>query len=690
MLDRSILETAGEGIVSLDARGSLTYVNPAAAELLGALPKDLLGRDARDFWVQSNCYPQVDNWSKLPIQQIMDGDIQLSSGTAAFKRSDDTQFPVEFLARPLIVSSSLKGIVLTFHDITEKLEGRRALEESESQFRELSENSLVGVYVIQEDIFTYVNPRLAEIFGYKREEIIGKMGPLDLSSPESRTGVKTNVEKRISGEVESIHYMIRGLRKDGTKIDVELFGNRSLYHGTPGVIGTLLDITSRIDAEGQIQYQAYYDTLTGLPNRRLFNDRLDHALKTADRQDQKLALLCLDLDRFKQVNDSLGHETGDALLRSVCARIQNTIHDNDTLARLGGDELAIVLERIEGVEMAAAISAQVLALFEKPFDVGPHKLFIAASMGISIYPEDGETGANLVKHADAAMYTAKKQGGAAYEFYRPAMTASSAEWLELETALRRAVEQKQLRLYFQPQVDLRSGKIIGAEALVRWLHPDKGLISPIKFIPIAEATGQIVEVGDWVIKEACRHLRNWQADGLTIEQLAINLSGVQVVRGDVVDSLRQAIEETGIDPSMLELEITENSIMEYTEDVQGVLLSLRNLGVSLAIDDFGTGYSSLSYLKQLPIDKLKIDRSFVMGIPEDTSDIAIIKAVISLGNVLGLEIVAEGVEKPSQRNIILENGCHIGQGYLFSPPLPAEEFTDFVRKNRLTDDTSGH
>jgi diguanylate cyclase (GGDEF)-like protein/PAS domain S-box-containing protein len=675
--NESILNSAREGIVGLDAKGCHLFVNPAAALMLGAQAGELNGRNNRDFW----------SVGEHVLEEILSAEKETGrSDIAEFKRLDGKRFPVEFSVMPMRQAQGVSGAVLIFRDITESQRIEKALQESESKFRGLSEQSLVGIYVIQDGIFAYVNPCLAQIFGYERNELEGKLGPQQLTHPDDWQMVDENLTSRLVGDSSAINYSIRGIRKDGEMIHLELLGSASIYKGRPAVIGTLLDTSLRKEAEEKVKYQAYYDQLTGLPNRRLFNDRLDHALKNAQRGLQRIALLFLDLDRFKKVNDSLGHPVGDGLLQKVSSRVEKVIRENDTLARLGGDEFAIVLEHIEGPETAAFVARKVLNSFEKPFDVQGHNLFMGTTVGICIYPDDGQDADALIKHADAAMYQAKRWGRATYAFYKPEMTTYATEWLALETALRSAIKHSQLLLHFQPQVDLRNGAIVGAEALVRWQHPERGLISPDVFIPLAEESGMILDIGDWVLNEACRLLKSWQQNELKLGKMAVNLSGIQVVRGNILQGVKKILDKTKIEASCLELEITENSIMEHTDEVLKTLHGLRQLGVSLAIDDFGTGYSSLNYLKQLPIDKLKIDRSFVMDIPDDANDVAITKAVISLAKVLGLDLVAEGVETATQSAFLLDNGCTTGQGYLFSPPVPPEVFCEYLRENKRWSD----
>jgi diguanylate cyclase len=430
----------------------------------------------------------------------------------------------------------------------------------------------------------------------------------------------------------------------------------------------------RKNAEDKLARLAQYDPLTNLANRALFHDRLEHALARAERHEGMLALLFLDLDRFKAVNDTLGHVGGDALLKQVGHRVSARMRESDTVARLGGDEFAIIIEDVIEARDAARVADDLVKILSEPFIVNEHEIPMHVSIGIAVSPPS--KGDRLIKDADAAMYRAKREGGNNHQFYTEEMNVQASERLMLERDLRHALDRDELLLHYQPQVDLATGDIVGAEALLRWQHHERGLVSPADFIPVLAETGLIIPVGEWVLEEACRQVGAWHDSGFAQIRIAVNLSARQLPRGDLVDAVERALEESGLDPGCLELEITESLLVEDSEAGLRAVDLLKNAvgGLSISIDDFGTGYSSLSRLKALPIERLKIDRSFIDGVTTDSGDAAITAAVISLGHSLRLQVTAEGVETAEQLAFLREQDCDEAQGFYFSRPLPACEF----------------
>jgi predicted signal transduction protein with EAL and GGDEF domain len=459
------------------------------------------------------------------------------------------------------------------------------------------------------------------------------------------------------------------------------------------------------ESNEQIRALAYQDGLTGLPNRRLLNEHLEKVLARARRKSTEFAVLFIDVDNFKLINDTVGHQAADAVLRQLADSLSELIRSDDVLAlymdnecdlsatltiepivdsvlsRLGGDEFIILLPDTRDRFAAGAVAQRVLKHLEQPIRVEGHEVFVTASVGIATYPEDGLTSEILIRNADTAMYHAKQQGKAAFQYYSAAMNAASVERLTLESGLRRAIEDRTLELYYQPQIDLHTGRIIGAEALLRWSHPQRGFISPATFIPIAEDSGLILQIGEWVINEACRQGAEWQLAGLPRIPIAVNVSGVQFRRQDLCGIVGAALAKSRLHPAMLRIEITESVIVSVRDRAVDVLAQLRELGIGVALDDFGTGYSSLSYLKSFPIDQLKIDRSFVAEMLTDHTTASIVEAIVSMTRILGLTVLAEGVEDESQVAFLRQLGCDAMQGFFVSPAIPAEEFAALLRKS---------
>jgi diguanylate cyclase (GGDEF)-like protein len=444
--------------------------------------------------------------------------------------------------------------------------------------------------------------------------------------------------------------------------------------------GTVQDITDRKHIELQLEHMAYHDSLTGLPNRALMRDRLSHALAKARRVGGRMAVLFLDLDRFKTINDSLGHDVGDRLLRQVSERLERHKREEDTLARLGGDEFTLLLEDVADAEHAAAVAIKLHAALREGFRLDGRELFVTASVGISMYPGDGDDADTLMKHADAAMYRAKEMGRDGYHFYSRELSRQAEERLQLESDLRRALDSDALQLHFQPIVDLTSGRIAAVEALVRWQHPQRGLLAPAEFIPLAEESGLCMAIGRHVLRLACAQSRDWHDAGVPRVRIMVNLSARQFGEDNLAGDIAALLTEYGLKPSCLGLEITEHVLLKDDERVNAGLRDLHELGVPVAIDDFGQGHSALAYLKRLTISTLKIDRSFVRDLTTDPNDAAIVEAVVAMGHTLNLKIVAEGVETAEQAERLRAAGCDLGQGYLFESAVPADQVPALIAR----------
>lgn len=446
---------------------------------------------------------------------------------------------------------------------------------------------------------------------------------------------------------------------------------------------------SRIRRAIEVENLARRDYLTGLPNRALLAERLEHALTLADREARTLAVLFLDLDRFKHINDSMGHSVGDHLLKQVAQRLSAVVRREDTLVRMGGDEFVVLMEHFHHERDAALLADKVIQSLAAPLEVNDLPVYLTTSIGISLYPRDARSAEGLISNADAAMYRAKESGRNAYQFYTPELTRIAREQVTLVSDLKHALERQELELHYQPQVGIADGRIFGVEALLRWRHGAVGLIAPDRFIPLAEDTGLIIPIGEWVLRGACGQAQRWLEAGLPLERISVNLAGPQIQRGDIVATVERILADTGLPPGKLELEVTESFVMGREDAAITTLRRLRRLGITIAVDDFGTGYSSLSRLKQLPIDRLKIDRSFVQDLPHDEDDTAIARAVIALGHSLGLRVIAEGVETAAQAQFLLDEGCQEAQGYYYSRPVPAAEVADLVGGNGLARSAPG-
>ncbi|HDS1681323.1 TPA: EAL domain-containing protein [Pseudomonas putida] len=534
------------------------------------------------------------------------------------------------------------------------------------------DSTLEGVLVTdRQGLIVHVNRAFMRITGYQQDEVLGQR-PSKFKS--GRHGVPFYQQiyaalaekgewsgeiwnRRKSGEIYPQWQTICAIHDDS--------GELSHY------VAVFSDISAIRHTEQELAYLAHHDPLTGLPNRLLFNDRAEQALAAAQANKRGCALLLLDLDHFQSINDGLGHTIGDQLLKLVGERLRETVGNTVTLARLGGDEFGVLAENCQQVGQAGKLAQGIIERMREPFEFDGHRLFISASVGISLFPNDALSAEQLLRNADSALFKAKGNGRACYALYTEELTAHAQHRVETASELRRALAKDELRVFFQPVHDLFTAKMVGVEALVRWQHPERGLVPPGEFIPIAERTGLIAEVDAWVLRESCRQMVQWQEQGRALEFVAVNISSRLFGQRELYRQVADVLHETGLDPALLELEVTESAVMEDPEVALEQLHRLRELGLNLAIDDFGTGYSSLLRLKRLPVQKLKIDQGFVAGLPLDDDDIAIVRVIIALARSMGMQVHAEGIEQSEQARFLLEQQCQLGQGYWFGRPVPA-------------------
>ncbi|MCP5221530.1 MAG: EAL domain-containing protein [Zoogloeaceae bacterium] len=571
-----------------------------------------------------------------------------------------------------------------FISVVEDISEQHRLAVARQQAAAVFESTREGIIItdLQRRIQT-VNPAFSDITGYSAEEAIGKTPAMLRSGHMS--------EELYQGMWESLHVLghwqgeVLNRRKNG-ELFPELLTISTVRDpaGQPTQYVALLTDLSRLrQSEAQLAHLAHYDPLTDLPNRLLVQSRLDHALDTAQRENGRLAVLFIDLDRFKDVNDSLGHPVGDELLVAIAQRMRARLRESDTLARLGGDEFLVVLEDIHRPEDAAEVAQGLIRLQDAPIRLpSGHEVYVGVSIGISLYPNDGDSTTELIRQADAAMYQAKSQGRNTFRFYTAALTEAADQRLAMEGRLRRALQAGEFVVHYQPQFVAATGEVVGCEALVRWQDPDGGLVPPANFIPLAEDTGLIVPLGRWVLETACAQAQAWREAGVADLVMAVNLSGRQLQQRDLVSVVAEALERSALPPDRLKLELTESMIMDHGDEAIALLHSLKALGVSLSIDDFGTGYSSLAYLKRFPIDEMKIDRGFVRDTPDNASDAEIVATIVAMGRNLKLRVVAEGVETQQQLDFLIGLGCNACQGYLVSPGLSAADFERFLAHER--------
>ncbi|HET7436512.1 MAG TPA: EAL domain-containing protein, partial [Thermoanaerobaculia bacterium] len=662
---RNIFDYASVGIYQSTRDGRFITANPSLARMLGYdSVEDLLARSLEDVY-----------WDPAEREQLIlrfEPVGYASNHELRWRRKDGSPIWVQLNAHAI---ESQRGVLYFegfVYDITERKEAEETLSKQSAAIMA----SMDGIGIVNDRLeFTYANESLAKLFGYPNAQILLGRSLCDLYEPHEQVRLITSIVPTVSqrgrwrGEAT-------GLRRDGASFPQEM-SLTAIDGGS--MVCVVRDITERTYAEEQIKHLAYHDALTNLPNRLLFKDRLTVALSHAQREKAHLAVLFLDLDRFKVINDSLGHNIGDQLLQAVASRVQMCVRESDTVARLGGDEFTVLLPRLGHSDDAAPVAQKILEAIRHPFHIEGREFFTTTSIGISLFPEDGVDAETLIKNADTAMYQAKEVGRDNYQLFNALVNAKALQRIALEHGLRRAAMNEEFRVHYQPIFDLRSGKISGMEALLRWTHADLGPVPPATFIPLAEATGVMIPIGMWALRQACRQAKAWHDAGFKTLSLAVNLSVTQLQQPDLVACVRDVLRDTGIPPRLLELEITESSAMQSPETSVRTLYDLKKLGIRISLDDFGTGHSSLAYLKRFPIDTLKIDQSFVHDITSDPDTAAIVTAIIAMAHSLRLKVIAEGVEFTEQANFLRRHACDQMQGFLIKPPIGADEFYEFLR-----------
>lgn len=668
---RRLSEVTLEGLIIHD-RGIILDLNPAYARMFGYSEEELRGMSVLQM---------VTPDSREAVISAMSAPISKPAQYVGL-RKDGSTFPIEVIAREYRYQGR-DVRVTTVRDVSGRVEAERAVRESEGRLRALIENASDFIIVLdKQGTIKYISPSVARMMGSDESEIIGKSG-FGFVHPDDMTSVVEVFQRRLVEHGVGVPIEFRVQRFDGEWRILEAIGNFDQLDSPEleGVVLNARDITDRRQAEEEVRRIAYHDSLTSLPNRALFEDRLEIALAQARRSREMLAVVFMDIDHFKLVNDSLGHAGGDELLKMVSEDLTQLIRDGDTVARVGGDEFVLLLSGIQNQLETVEIAQRILSKFDKRRVIRGRELRLTTSIGISLFPGHGEDPDTLIANADIAMYQAKDRGRNGYQMYSPAMKEDVVERLALENDLRNALDGDEFVIHFQPIVDVAKGTVVAAESLIRWRHPGRGLVPPDEFIPFASEGGLIAAIDEWVLRNSCLQGRQWHDAGHELD-IAVNLSARTLQRGDLVGLVRRTLDDTGLAPENLTLEITESSVMANIEAIAVSLKQLREMGVVVSVDDFGTGYSSLSYLKRFPIDTVKIDRSFIGDVTTDPNDAAIVSTIISMAHSMNLRVIAEGVEAEEQLQFLRDQGCDEFQGFYFARPLNVSDFDSMLGADR--------
>lgn len=681
------LHCISDAVIATDIEGKIRFMNPVAESAMGQSLEQAIDTHIEQLMTLLNENSRAFIENPVP-RTLKSRQVTTMDCPTLLVNHDGTEFPVEDGAAPILDDDgSLLGAVMVFRDITERRHMETLLRESEERFHSAFDLASIGMALTAVDGgFLQVNNSLTEIFGYSKAELLEANLQMLTHLDHPDNALSLRLRQLLADELPSFqiemecHHKIVG-KAVWTLLSASLV--RNVDDEPQYFIIQIQDITNRKFAEQQLIYLANHDPLTGLLNREQFHSRLTQALANVQRHDTKLALMFLDLDRFKLINDTLGHRLGDLLLQAVSDRLSASVRAQDILGRLGGDEFIILVNDVTHVDDVARVAEKTIELLTQPFSLQGHDIVVTASIGISVYPDDGKDGHTLLMNADAAMYLAKERGKNNYQFYTLAMTERSLERMTIERGLRQALANNELRLHYQPQIDLTTGLATSVEALVRWQHPQWGLIYPERFISVAEETGLIVPIGTWVLRTACQQVKTWRDHDGPFSSVAVNLSPRQFLENNLYQTVKQTLADTGLNPAALELEITESAIMQDPESTLQVLKQLRELGVRLSIDDFGTGYSSLTYLRQFPVQSVKIDKSFVEDIPSEEGSRTLVSAIIALTHELKLLVVAEGVETEAQLSFLSGQQCDSLQGFIFSKPESSESFEEGFKSTQF-------
>ena len=674
----SLIDLAPDLIVICSVEGSIHLLNPAGCALLAVDQEQAQLHSLKDF-IHPDFEELLDDHFAALLSETRRTSMKMMADDG---REVDVEIAASIYEK---VDDVVRQVILVARDVTEKNRSIRELMEREEFLRTIMDTTVDGLITINEmGVIETANPAAERIFGYTPGGLAGtSISDLIPDARGRRQSDSATILKNLEVDLAQSEggREVSGVRKDSTGFPLEVSLSDFILRDRLHYIAVVRDITERKKAEDRLTFLATRDPLTHLPNRYLFSERLKESTASADKAGTKSAILFVDLDNFKHINDAMGHAAGDVVLQLAGKRLESCVRTKDTVARLSGDEFTIILEGVTEEDEVEVVATRMLRALSQPFHVDGKELYSSGSIGIVIYPDSCDNVDDLLKNVYTASHHAKKQGRNNYQFYSSTLSANALRRMAIEHGLRHALENDEFHIAYQPKVDLSTGRIIGAEALARWSNPELGPVSPVEFVPVSEETGLIVPIGDWILVNACRQAKEWAELGLTDVSVAVNLSVRQFRQGNLAERVKEVLELTSLPSHCLDLELTESMLVENAEETVRVLKELKALGVSLSIDDFGTGYSSLSYLTKFPLDALKVDRSFVTGLPDNPDAVTMAKAIVNMAQNLGLKVIAEGVENERQSTFLHGLGSDIGQGYLFSRPVPFEEFVRLAGGN---------